>query len=71
MRVRLFGRSDVGRRRSSNEDSFVLCEDEGLSVVCDGMGGHEAGEVASRMAVDMFAEQTSANARRLFKLPEP
>lgn len=59
IRVRLFGRSDVGKRRTSNEDSFVLCEDEGLGVVCDGMGGHEAGEVASRMAADLFADRVT------------
>ncbi len=44
--------TDIGRRRVSNEDAFGMDEDLGLYVVADGMGGHAAGEVASREAVD-------------------
>jgi protein phosphatase len=49
--------TDRGRRRSSNEDAFVVRPDLGFFVVADGMGGHAAGEVASRMAVDTLTEE--------------
>jgi serine/threonine protein phosphatase PrpC len=44
----------VGLRRESNEDAFCRRPDLGLFVVADGMGGHEAGEVAAGMAVDVI-----------------
>lgn len=53
--------TDKGLRRSTNEDSVSVREDLGLFVVADGMGGHAAGEVASRAAVEgivAFVEAT-------------
>lgn len=52
-------KSDVGRKRQGNQDSFCLAPDLGLFIVADGMGGHAAGEVASRLAVDTIREWTA------------
>jgi len=69
--LRTWGVSDVGRVRDNNEDSFLMVDlttgmplTQGdtapllgfLLMVADGMGGHEAGEVASRMAVDIVSQ---------------
>ncbi|HEX7669612.1 MAG TPA: cyclic nucleotide-binding domain-containing protein [Polyangiaceae bacterium] len=43
--------TDVGRKREQNEDNFLVDKKLSLYVVCDGMGGHSAGEVASALAV--------------------
>ena len=53
--------SDRGRQRQGNEDNFFVRSP--LFVVADGMGGAQAGEVASRMAVDSF-DQGLPTARR-------
>lgn len=50
------GLTDVGRKRKGNEDSLFLNEKMGLFIVADGMGGHLAGEVASRVVVDTMRD---------------
>jgi protein phosphatase len=49
---RVRGASDVGRKREMNEDAFLVDEELSLFVVADGMGGHQGGDTASRLAVD-------------------
>src|ERR1700676_528787 len=64
-----FGISDPGCVRPNNEDCYLLSPDKGLYVVADGMGGAQAGEHASKLAVETLAEvigkNTEANAETL------
>jgi protein phosphatase len=54
--LRAFGFSDKGRVRPINEDCFAIHEELGLCVIADGLGGHNAGEVAAQLAVDAVVQ---------------
>lgn len=54
--LRAYGSTDKGPIRPINEDCFQIDERLGLCVLADGMGGHNAGEVAARMAVDAVSD---------------
>jgi len=74
--IKASGITDVGLKRETNEDAFSIDDELHLYVVADGMGGHQAGEVASRIAVDLINSAfkkwltTSAPEEELFGLPD-
>ena len=55
------GISDIGRRREQNEDSLFFDDGLGLYVVADGMGGHKAGEVASKLVAETIRDYIKQN----------
>ncbi len=62
MKFRAYGLSDLGRVRKLNEDSFLVSDDLKLYLIADGMGGHAAGDVASRKSIELikaFIERTA------------
>ncbi len=64
MRAIAAGVTDVGKERDHNEDRFVLLPEFEVFVVADGMGGHQCGEVASRMATSTIASFFREHAQR-------
>ncbi|MEO0813505.1 MAG: Stp1/IreP family PP2C-type Ser/Thr phosphatase, partial [Myxococcota bacterium] len=57
MEIHVATHTDVGRVRTNNEDYFFADKDLGLYIVCDGMGGHSAGEVASKMSCEIIQRE--------------
>jgi len=53
------GGTDVGRERAHNEDAILVDSERKLVVLADGMGGYQAGEVASQLAVDVVRDESS------------
>ena len=63
MRLRVGAATDTGRVRDLNEDAHSVSAEQGLFVVCDGMGGCPAGEVASQMAVETILARLNQTAQ--------
>jgi serine/threonine protein phosphatase PrpC len=64
MKIEFHGDTDIGQVRQINEDAFILLPSVHVMVVCDGMGGHAAGEVASREALQTFSLYFAADPER-------
>jgi len=56
MKLKIAGKSHIGKKRKINEDNYLIRPDLGLYVIADGMGGHKAGEVASLIVVESMED---------------
>jgi len=55
--MEIVSRTDVGRKRDHNEDRLAVFPDKGLVLLADGMGGYNAGEIASQLVIDTLASE--------------
>ncbi len=58
--MKVVGITDIGLIRKKNEDNLLINESKGLFVVCDGMGGHKAGDIASKLAIQVLEEEVNS-----------
>lgn len=65
MQIKGYGLTNTGNHRQQNEDAFLVDNALGLYIVCDGMGGHEAGEVAAQTALQSAAGYLEENAEEI------
>ncbi len=72
--MRCYGLTDIGKTRIQNQDSFLITENDSgatLVIVCDGIGGHQAGDIASKLTCNLMAtyfhNHYDKNPQRWFK----
>lgn len=70
MGIEVWAKTDIGKQRATNEDCHYVDPDRELILVLDGMGGHRAGEVASRLAMETISSFYKINLRRPTDLTE-